>query len=73
MVITGRRTELLDKLKSKNNNAYFTETFDITNTKLIDEILNSLTTELGGLRGSGIGPGYNTTKAYQINYLEGLK
>ncbi|SMG28954.1 NADP-dependent 3-hydroxy acid dehydrogenase YdfG [Marivirga sericea] len=131
--ITGRRTELLEELKSQNPIAYFTKPFDITDTKLIDENLNSLTTELGGLdllvissgngdlnekldfkiekrtietnvtgftcvtnwafnyfenqksghlaaitsvgglRGSGIGPAYNATKAYQINYLEGLR
>lgn len=28
---------------------------------------------VGGLRGSGIAPAYNSTKAYQINYLEGLR
>ena len=28
---------------------------------------------IGGLRGSGIAPAYNATKAYQINYLEGLQ
>jgi len=28
---------------------------------------------VGGLRGSGIAPAYNATKAFQINYLEGLR
>lgn len=28
---------------------------------------------IGGLRGSGIAPSYNASKAYQINYLEGLR
>lgn len=28
---------------------------------------------VGGLRGSGEAPSYNATKAYQINYLEGLR
>jgi len=28
---------------------------------------------IGGLRGSGVAPSYNATKAYQINYLEGLR
>jgi len=28
---------------------------------------------IGGLRGSGEAPAYNATKAYQINYLEGLR
>lgn len=30
-------------------------------------------TSVGGLRGSGQAPAYNATKAYQINYLEGLR
>ncbi len=28
---------------------------------------------IGGIRGSGIAPAYNASKAYQINYLEGLR
>lgn len=28
---------------------------------------------VGGIRGSGISPAYNATKAYQINYMEGLR
>lgn len=28
---------------------------------------------IGGLRGCGIAPAYNATKAYQVNYLEGLR
>lgn len=131
--ITGRRTELLEELKSKKPDSYFTRTFDITNTETINENLDALTTELGGLdlmiissgtgnlnekldfeiekrtietnvtgftcvsnwafnyfenqksghlvaissigglRGSGQAPAYNATKAYQINYLEGLR
>lgn len=30
-------------------------------------------TSIGGLRGSGLAPAYNASKAYQINYLEGLR
>lgn len=30
-------------------------------------------TSVGGLRGSGVAPAYNASKAYQINYLEGLR
>ena len=131
--ITGRRTELLDELKSQNTNSYFARTFDITETELIGENLEALVTELGGLdlliissgtgdlnekldfeiekrtidtnvsgftcvanwtinyfenqksghlvaissigglRGSRVAPSYNATKAYQINYLEGLR
>ena len=131
--ITGRRTELLDELKSQKPNSFYTRTFDITDTKIIVENLEALATELGGLdliiissgtgdlnekldfevekrtietnvtgftcvanwafnyfdnqksghlvaissvaglRGSGSAPAYNATKAYQINYLEGLR
>ena len=131
--ITGRRTELLNELKSQKPNSFCTRTFDITDTKIIVENLDALTTELGGLdlliissgtgdlneklefeiekrtietnvtgftcvanwafnyfenqkaghlvaissvgglRGSRIAPAYNATKAYQINYLEGLR
>lgn len=131
--ITGRRTELLEKLKLENANSYFTKDFDITNTKIITQYLEELKNELGGLdlliissgtgdlneklnfeieertietnvtgftcianwafnyfenqkfghlvaissvgglRGSRIAPAYNATKAYQINYLEGLR
>ena len=28
---------------------------------------------VGGLRGNGISPAYNASKAYQINYLEGIR
>lgn len=28
---------------------------------------------VGGIRGSGISPAYNASKAYQINYMEGLR
>lgn len=28
---------------------------------------------IGGMRGSGIAPAYNASKAYQINYMEGLR
>lgn len=30
-------------------------------------------TSVGGLRGSGAAPAYNASKAYQINYAEGLR
>lgn len=131
--ITGRRTELLDKLKLQKPNQFFTSTFDITDTILINQRLEKLVAELGGLdllilssgtgdlndnldyeiekrtvetnvvgftcvtnwafnyfenqkvghlvaitsvgglRGSRQAPAYNATKAYQINYLEGLR
>ena len=131
--ITGRRTGLLDELKSEKPNSFYTKTFDITDTNKIVENLENLTKELGGLdlliissgtgdlnenldyeiekrtietnvtgftcianwtfnyfenqkaghlvaissvgglRGSRIAPAYNATKAFQINYLEGLR
>jgi short-subunit dehydrogenase len=131
--ITGRRTELLEELKSENPGSYFIQTFDVTDTKTAVEKLEELTTQLegldllilssgtgdinheldfeiekrtidtnvtgftciadwafkyfekqkyghlvaissvGGLRGSRHAPSYNASKAYQINYLEGLR
>lgn len=47
--ITGRRTEQLEKLKSQNSKAYFIQTLDITDTKILVENLEALTNELGGL------------------------
>ncbi len=131
--ITGRRTELLEELKSQKPNLFYPKAFDITNTNVIVENLEQLTKQLGGLdlliissgtgdlndkldyeiekrtidtnvvgftcvanwafnyfekqknghlvaissvgglRGSRIAPAYNATKAFQINYLEGLR
>lgn len=131
--ITGRRTELLNELKSQKPNLFYPKTFDVTDTSKIVENLEDLTKELGGLdlliissgtgdlnekldyeiekqtietnvtgftcianwafnyfesqkaghlvaissvgglRGNRIAPAYNATKAYQINYLEGLR
>jgi short-subunit dehydrogenase len=131
--ITGRRTELLNELKSQKPNLFYPKPFDITDINKIVESLEILTTELGGLdlliissgigdlneqldfeiekrtietnvigftcianwafnyfenqktghlvaissvggiRGSRFAPAYNATKAYQINYLEGLR
>lgn len=131
--ISGRRTELLDELKSQKPNAFYPKTFDITDINVIAENLENLTQQLGGLdlliissgigdfnekldfeiekrtietnvigftcianwafnyfeiqkaghlvaissvaglRGSRIAPAYNATKAFQINYLEGLR
>ena len=131
--ITGRRTELLNELKSENTKLFFPKTFDITDTNKIVDNLEELTkqlggldlliicsgtgdintnldfeiekrtietnvagftcvadwafnyfenkkvghlvaiTSVGGLRGSKDAPAYNATKAFQINYLEGLR
>lgn len=57
--ITGRRTELLQDLKSENPDAFFLKSFDISETKIVAEKLNQLVAELGGLDlliiSSGIG------------------
>jgi len=131
--ITGRRTELLESLKSENPDSYFIKSFDVKDTKVAEVKLEELTTELGGLdllilssgtgeinpkldfeieirtietnvigwtfisdwafkyfekqkhghltaissigglRGNRQSTSYNATKAYQINYLEGLR
>lgn len=131
--ITGRRTELLEELKSEKPNSFYTKSFDIRDNNNLIEKLEDLITEIGGLdlliissgtgdlnekldyeiekrtietnvlgftviatwafnlfekqkaghlvvissvgglRGSRIAPAYNATKAYQINYLEGLR
>ena len=131
--ITGRRTELLENLKSENPDSYFIKSFDVKDTDIVIEKLNELIAEfggldllilssgtgdindklefdiekrtidtnvvgftciadwtfnffekqkgghfvaissIGGLRGSRQAPAYNATKAYQINYLEGLR
>lgn len=131
--ITGRRTELLESLKSENPDSYFIKTFDVKDTKVVEEKLEELISELGGLdllvlssgageindkldfeidirtietnvigwtfisdwafkyfekqkhghliaissigglRGNRQSTSYNATKAYQMNYLEGLR
>ncbi len=131
--ITGRRTNLLEKIKESNPICFITKTFDITNTEKSIIQLNELASELesidliifcsgtgdinnnldftiekqtidtnvlgftniinwsynlfekqgygqlatissiGGIRGSGMAPSYNASKAFQINYLEGLR
>ena len=131
--ISGRRSELLEQLKSTAPNRYYTKTFDISNTELAVKKLEELTSELGeldlliissgtgdlnpnldfeidkptidtnisgwtcianwalnyfekqkhghlvaissigGLRGSRQSTSYNASKAYQINYMEGLR
>lgn len=131
--ITGRRTELLENLRSENTSSYFIKTFDVKDTKVALDKLEELTSELGGLdllilssgtgdlndkldfeiekrtidtnvvgftcitdwtfnyfnkqkfghlvaissigglRGNRQAPSYNATKAYQINYMEGLR
>ncbi len=52
-------------------------------TNVVDRAFNRLTaqghgqlaviTSVGGLRGSGDAPAYNASKAYQMNYMEGLR
>jgi short-subunit dehydrogenase len=131
--ITGRRTELLEEMKSENPDSCVIQTFNITDTNTAVKKLEELAAELGGLdllilsagtgdinngldfeiekstidtnvvgftciadwaykyfekqkyghfvaissigglRGSRQAPSYNASKAYQINYLEGLR
>lgn len=131
--ITGRRTELLEKIKTEKPDAFLVKTMDVTkgeeNIKKIEELVAELggldllifssgtgninpeldfeiekpsietnvtgftriadwsfnyfekqkqghfvaISSIGGLRGSRQAPAYNATKAYQINYLEGLR
>ncbi len=130
--ITGRRTELLNEIKTTNPKQYIVKVFDVNEIAHISNHLSSLVNELGGLdlliisagtgdinkgldvaielktaqtnvlgftaianwafnyfeqqqkghlvaissiaglRGSRQAPAYNATKAFQINYLEGL-
>ena len=130
--ITGRRTELLEEIKAEFPDKIFINTFDTTNTLDIENHLNELTNDLGGLellvissgtgdfnealdfsiekrtidtnvsgftsitdwainyfekqkfghlvaissiaglRGNWLAPAYSASKAYQINYLEGI-
>lgn len=47
--ITGRRTELLNEMKSENPHSYYVKRLDITDLTEIKERLNELTNEIGGL------------------------
>lgn len=132
--ITGRRTALLEELRSQRPDCFVLRTLDVCNLESIVPTLESLVDELGGgldllvinsgtgtrnpsldfetelpaiytnvvgytcvadwtykyferhavghlvaitsvagLRGMRFAPAYNASKAYQINYLEGLK
>jgi len=131
--ITGRRTELLESLKSEKPESYFIKTFDVRDVNIAEVKLEELVSELGGLdllilssgtgdinnqldfeielrtietnvigwtfiadwgfkffekqkhghliaitsigglRGNRQSTSYNATKAYQLNYLEGLR
>lgn len=57
--ITGRRTNLLEEIKSENPTSYFIKTLDITDTEQTEQRLNELIKEIGGLDllilSSGIG------------------
>lgn len=57
--ITGRRTELLEKLKAQHPDSYYLKTVNSTDTNRLSAALEELTAELGGLDlliiSSGIG------------------
>ncbi|HEY5589900.1 MAG TPA: SDR family NAD(P)-dependent oxidoreductase [Paludibacter sp.] len=46
---TGRRSYLLEQIKTENPDSYYIKTFDITQTQSIENHLNELTQELDGL------------------------
>jgi len=47
--ITGRRTNLLEEIKSTNPSRYVIKTFDVKKKSQTNQHLNDLTIELGGL------------------------
>lgn len=47
--ITGRRSHLLEQIKTENPDNYFIKTFDTTQIQFIENHLNELVQELGGL------------------------
>jgi len=131
--ITGRRTYLLEQIKTENPESYFIKSLDSKQTELSGQLLQELTQEMGGLdlliissgtgdlnenldfdiekdtidtnvggftaiadwafnyfreqkhghlvgissiaglRGNNQAPAYSASKAFQINYLEGLR
>lgn len=133
VAILGRRTELLEEIKSQNPASYIVETFDIQEIDTIEEKLNKLANQLGGLdlilisagtgkesekvdfeiekntiltnalgftctvdwsmnffenqkfghlviissiagmKGNRFAPSYSATKAFQMNYMEGMR
>ncbi len=65
----------LEKATIDLNVSAFTEIIDWTYNYFDKQGVGQITaiSSVGGLRGSGIAPSYNASKAYQINYLEGLR
>ncbi len=47
--ITGRRKNLLEKIKAEKPDSYFIKTFDVTDLKQVGKNLIELTKEIGGL------------------------
>lgn len=47
--ITGRRKNLLEKIKAEKPDSYFIKTFDVTDLKQVEKNLIELTKEIGGL------------------------
>jgi short-subunit dehydrogenase len=133
VAILGRRIQLLDEIKNQNPNSYIAEAFDIQEIDAIEEKLNRLVQQLGGLdlilisagigkesekldfeierdtimtnalgftctvdwamnlfenqksghlviissiagmKGNRFAPSYSATKAFQMNYMEGMR
>ena len=68
--ITGRRTQLLERVKKTHSNSFIVKTFDATDTKISIEKLEELTSELRGLDllifSSGTGD-FNETLEFDID------
>ena len=82
--ITGRRENLLKEICAQDKDKLFYQVCDITHTETPLLSLETLVqamggghliniSSVGGTRGSGVAPAYNASKAYQINYMEGLR
>ena len=76
---TGELNDILDyKLEESTiatNVTGWTYIIDWTTRLFINQKHGHLAviTSVGGLRGNGTAPAYNATKAYQINYTEGIR
>jgi len=64
--VTGRREELFQSIKTQE-----TSKIVFKKEQGYGHLVNI--SSIAGIRGNGIAPSYNATKAYQINYLEGLR
>ena len=68
--VTGRREALLAELAASNPGGFCYAAADIADPAASCAALERL---VSCLRGGGAAPAYNASKAYQINYAEGLR